>query len=274
MRFKNTALAKHPYKLMVVISVFCLIVFHFIAMAVFPDNFMASQPVLIMILILMMYLWIQEFYDSQKLVFLNQNLIEAQRRLEKAQVDSIAALILTAEAKDTYTHGHSRRVAQYSIAIAKEMGLSEEEQKIIERAAILHDLGKIGIDDYILRKADKLSQDEWDTMKSHPYKAIDILKPLKFLTTEKDIILHHHERCDGSGYPKGLKEEMIPLGSKIIAVADTFDAMNMVRPYRNSLSREIIVGELRKCSERQLSKDAVNIFLRLLEKNPELWNLL
>jgi len=256
---KKVFFVKPRYKLTVVIFVFCLIFIHLLAMVISPHSLMAGQIFLIIILSFMMYLWIQELKDRQV--------------LEKAEVDTIATLILTAEAKDIYTSGHSKRVALYSTAIAEEIGLTEEEQKIIKRAATLHDLGKIGINDNILRKGSELSKEEWDIMKDHPRKAVEILKPLKFLTRERGIIQHHHERCDGNGYPDGLKGTMIPLGSRIVAVADAFDAMNSVRAYRNALSKQTIVSELRKASGSQLSEDVVNVFLKLLEEKPEFWDL-
>jgi len=177
----------------------------------------------------------------------------------------ISTLILTAEAKDPYTHGHSKRVAKYTLAVAKAMELPEEDQKIIERAAILHDLGKIGIDDNILRKEDSLNDEEWKIMKDHPRRALDILKPLNFLSKEKEIILHHHEMYDGSGYPNGLKGDAIPFGAQIISVADAFDAMNTARSYRGALPKETIVSELKKVSGSQLSPKAVDTFLKIFD---------
>ena len=125
--------------------------------------------------------------------------------------------------------------------------------------------------DEILKKPDKLNDEEWKIMKRHPQGSIDILEPLEFLSQEKEIILHHHERYDGGGYPSGLKGEDIPLGARIMAVADTFDAMNSERPYRKSLPEEVIISELKRVSGSQLDSAIVSIFLNLLKKKPDLW---
>ena len=162
-------------------------------------------------------------------------------------------------------------MAECAFAIAKEMGFSEERQKVIKRAGMLHDLGKIGIIDSILKKPDKLNDEEWEVMKSHPKRALEILEPLKFLSVEKGIIVHHHERLDGKGYPDGIKGGEIPLGARIMAVADTFDAMNSHRAYREPVPRDIIISELKKVSGSQLDPAIVEVFLQLLEKEPRLW---
>lgn len=263
----------HKYKPFVLILILILTFIHFFCMAVFPNSFMANKVILVVVLTLMFYIWIQELKDKRRLQLLNKNLLNAQKKLERAEIDMISTLILTAEAKDPYTHGHSKRVAEYALAIAQAMKLSDEKQKIVERAAILHDLGKISIDDNILRKDEKLNEGEWIIMKEHPKRAVDILDPLKFLHSEKDIILHHHEMYDGSGYPDGLKAEDIPLGSQIIAVADTFDAMNTARSYRGALPKEVIIDELKKSSGTQLNQKVSDVFLDLLDKNPAYWTL-
>lgn len=270
MKLNSTFFMSHKHKSLIVVFVGLLICFHFFAMVVYPASFIASKASLPIALGLMFYIWIQELKDKRRLELLNKSLIHTQKRLERAEIDTIEALILTAEAKDFYTHGHSKRVARYSLAIAKEMGLTREEQATIERSAILHDLGKIGISDNILKKDGKLTEREWEIMKAHPQMGTDILRPLRFLTKETDIILHHHEMYDGSGYPAGLKGDDIPLGAQIIAVADTFDAMNTARSYRGPLPRDKIVSELQEASGRQLNKSIAKVFLRLLENQPKI----
>ena len=195
-----------------------------------------------------------------------------QKQLEQEEIDTITALILTEEAKDPYVHGHSKAVARHSVAIAGEMNLSKERIEVLKRAAILHDIGKVSIADSILNKQGKLNDQEWNIIKKHSLAAIEILKPLKFLSKEKEIILHHHERIDGKGYPNGIKEEAIPLEARIIAVADTFDAMISERAYRKALPHDIVIAELKKVSGSQLDSHVVNIFLNLLEKDSSLWN--
>jgi len=123
----------------------------------------------------------------------------------------------------------------------------------------------------ILNKPGKLDEEEWKIMKSHPQRALEILEPLGFLAAEKEIILHHHERYTGGGYPEGIKGETIPLGARIMAVADTFDAMNSARSYRAALSKDAILTELERVSGSQLDPQAVKTFLELLRKNPNFW---
>ena len=263
----TTFFMNHKYKIFVLVTIFTLIFLHLFSMVVFPSSILTSEVVLIVILGLMFFIWIQELKDKRRLQHLNKNLLTAKNKLEQAEVDMMATLILTAEAKDPYTCGHSQRVAEYTLAIAKAMKLPIEDQKLFERSAILHDLGKIAIDDNILRKTEKLNSEERKIMKEHPQKGIDILKPLKFLNQEKKNILYHHEMIDGSGYPKGLKGNSIPLGAQIIAVADAFDAMNTSRSYRKALPKEVIIKELKRVSGTQLNQEVIKVFLKLLKNN-------
>jgi len=156
-------------------------------------------------------------------------------------------------------------------AIAEEMNFSYEEKKILERAGILHDIGKIGISDAVLQKKENLTDEDWKVIKSHPGKAEEILKPLKFLIPERAIILSHHERYDGKGYPAGVKSDEISPSALVLAVADAFDAMNSARAYRQPLSKEIIISELKRSSGTQHAPETVNALFRLLERRPEFW---
>src|SRR5512134_645776 len=153
-------------------------------------------------------------------------------------VRSIDALIKAVEAKDYYTRGHSQRVTIYSVAIGKSLHLPEERVELLRQAAVLHDLGKIGVREEILNKPGKLSDDEFKEITLHPEVAIRILEPIPFFRSLLPAILHHHERFDGKGYPRGLSGKDLPLESRIMAVADTFDAMTSTRAYRNALSLE------------------------------------
>ena len=157
--------------------------------------------------------------------------------------------------------------------ISKEMKFGTVKQEIIYRAGILHDLGKLGIVDAILNKPGSLNDDEWSIMKKHPIRAVEILSPLTFLFEEKEIILHHHERYNGKGYPGGFKGEKIPLGSRIMAVADTFDAMNSARAYRKKMSREVIIAELKICMFYYNSYDIEVMLCEDLQKIKKLDNL-
>lgn len=252
--------------------VFFLIFFHLYTITKYPHTEIVSDEILLgMALTLIGYICIQALRDRYRLQSLSRDLIKAQHQLEREEIETIGALVLTEEAKDPYTHGHSKRIAQLSMAVAQEMGFSKERQLVIEHAGLLHDIGKIGLVDKILKKLGKLNDEEWEIVKKHAQRGVEILAPLRFLSEEKKIILHHHERYDGKGYPGKLKGEDIPLESRILAVCDTFDAMNSNRPYRNALSREVIISELKKNSGKQLDSSIVNIFLELLKKNPQCW---
>ncbi|MBU3933316.1 MAG: HD-GYP domain-containing protein [Candidatus Omnitrophica bacterium] len=260
------------FKLWLVAIIFFLTFFHLYAIYNYPQARIISNEVLLgLVLTLVGYLWIQELRDRERLQAINLALIKAQRQLEHAEIDTIAALILAEEAKDPYVRGHSKRVTRCAVELAQELGFSQEQRKTIERAGILHDIGKIGISDAILRKPDKLNEEEWTVIKKHPRRAAEILEPLRFLTKEKEMICHHHERFDGKGYPDGLKAEEIPLGARILAVVDTFDAMNSERPYRKSLAEDAITSELKSACGNQLDPGVVSAFLGLLKKKPSLW---
>jgi len=186
-------------------------------------------------------------------------------KIEESYLETIKSLAGAIEAKDSYTRGHSDRVSKLSVGIAIEMGLSMEEIRILKFAGILHDIGKIGILEIVLRKPDTLNAEEYELIKTHPSIGENILKDIKFLEKAKKLIRHHHERFDGSGYPNGLKGNDIPLGARIIAVADTFDAMNSDRPYRNRIDYDTIIEEIKKASGKALDADCVNCLLKYLE---------
>lgn len=188
--------------------------------------------------------------------------------LEDSYIRSIMALTAAVDAKDHYTRSHSQHVGEYAVAIAKELGLSEDQIQEIDRACQLHDIGKIGVQDQILTKPGKLTPQEWDEMKLHSLKSAEILKPLDFLGGVIEIVEQHHERYDGKGYPYGLKADKIKLGARIMAVADSFDAMLTDRPYHKGLSREASIEEIKKCSGTQFDPKVVEVFLKVLDKMP------
>jgi len=269
---KGRTFLSNTFKLWIGALIFIIVLLHLYATKAYPRIVIVSSEIILgTVLALVAYLWVQELRDRYRLQSFNEVLIAAQARLQEAEINTIAVLILTEEAKDPYVRGHTKRVSQYALAIAKAIGLSEKEQKIIERAGILHDLGKIGIDDSILNKPGKLNDQEWKIMKEHPQRGLEIIKPLQFLPAEKEIVLHHHERYAGGGYPEGIKGEEISLGARIMAVADTFDAMNSARPYREPLSKDTILAELEKVAGTQLDPMVVKVFLELLQKNPGFW---
>jgi len=187
--------------------------------------------------------------------------------IEKTYFETMAALALAVEARDPYSRGHSERVGKYAAKIAKELGLSEEETKILQDAARLHDIGKIGVEDRILRKEGFLSPEERKIMCKHPMVGENILKPLKSFRRLLDPIRHHHEFLDGSGYPDGLKEAQIPLITRILTVADIFDALTTSRPYRDALSYEEAKRILESYTEEgKIDKKVVEALFKLMDK--------
>ncbi len=165
---------------------------------------------------------------------------------EETYLQTISALAIAVEARDTYSRGHLDRVSEYSIMIAKKLGLDENTIKDIKDAAELHDVGKIGISDDILKKPGPLTEEETKIMRKHSIIGEAIIKPVRRLSGLCDIVRHHHEWLNGTGYPDGLKEDEISIGAKILCVVDAFDAMTSDRPYRKALSIEVAKEELRK----------------------------
>ncbi|HEY8280083.1 MAG TPA: HD-GYP domain-containing protein [Bdellovibrionota bacterium] len=180
--------------------------------------------------------------------------------------ESLRAIILTLEEKDSYTHGHSLRVAEYSVLIAQELNLSEIEVREVELSALFHDIGKIGIPDNVLLKPARLSRAEFEIMKSHPVRSARILEKVSALRNLIPGIKYHHERYDGLGYPEGLSGNDIPLYARIILIADTYDAMTSTRPYRLALDKEIAFTELRSCSHTQFDPVLVEAFITAMRK--------
>ena len=175
----------------------------------------------------------------------------------------VGALSAALDAKSPWTAGHSQRVTQYSMAIAREMGMGEKNLKDLELAGLLHDVGKIGTYDVILEKPGRLAKEELRTMRLHPLKGAEILGSIKYMKEITPAIKHHHEFYNGEGYPEGLKGEAIPLMARILAVADTVDAMGADRPYRRGRSREEIIAELQRCSGSQFDPKVVEAFLNI-----------
>ncbi|KAF1079522.1 MAG: hypothetical protein GQF41_4080 [Candidatus Rifleibacterium amylolyticum] len=178
-------------------------------------------------------------------------------------LETIRSLAAAIDAKDSYTHGHSRRVTDLSVGIALEMGLARSEVDTIRHASLLHDVGKIGISEQILLKPGRLTDDEFETIKSHPHIGAGILNSIEFLKNVCEIIKHHHERFDGRGYPSGLTGSEIPLGSRIICVADSFDAITSCRPYRKPLTFAEATEEVKRCAGSQFDPGVVEAFVRL-----------
>jgi len=200
-----------------------------------------------------------------------KQLAEKNRELRTAYIQTIRALAEAIDAKDTYTRGHSERVAVYASRLAREMNLSKELIERVYFSGLLHDVGKIGVPDAIITKPDRLTREEYAEIQKHPEIGAKILEPVEFLRHIVPCVRHHHEWYDGcpSGYPERLQGDLIPLPSRIILVADTVEAMTSDRPYRNALPIEAVVAELNKYSGSQFDPVCVDAFLRLLEEEGE-----
>lgn len=199
----------------------------------------------------------------------NAKLFEEIRRknqeLEEFYFESVKALAQAIEAKDSTTGSHGDRLVNYAMAIADRLGLSSEEKIWLRYAAALHDIGKIAVSEAILKKPGKLTPKEYREMKTHPARGAEILREVKFLAPVVPIVYHHQEQFDGKGYPDGLKGEQIPIGSRIVAVLDAFDAMTSDRPYRMSLPFQTAVGELKQHSGVQFDPKVVEAFIEVVE---------
>lgn len=183
---------------------------------------------------------------------------------EQHLLNSIRTLITIINAKDKYTYGHSERVVLYSTMIGKSMGMTEDELRKLRYGAYLHDIGKIEISRDILNKETALTEEEWQILKGHPVWGADIIKPIRALNDSVAAIMYHHERFDGWGYPQGLKGYDIPLCARILAVADSFDAMMTKRPYKKAKTLEEAVEELERCKGSQFDPEIVHKFIEIL----------
>jgi putative nucleotidyltransferase with HDIG domain len=193
---------------------------------------------------------------------------EALGSLENAYRSTLQALTAALEARDAETHGHSERVVTFSLRLGREYGLTSAEMKALEFGSLLHDIGKIGVPDAILRKPAKLTEEEWERMREHPLHGQQILRGIKFLTGAARVVAQHHEKWDGSGYPLGLKGEDIDVCARIFSVADAFDAITSDRVYRKGRSYEVALAELDEWAGRQFDPKIVEAFHRV---PPEDW---
>ncbi len=201
---------------------------------------------------------VQTGIEVYELEHSRKRMLKDLKELFYTTIKSIASAL---DAKDTYTHGHSLRVTMYSLIIAKYMdNLDEKFKEELETTGLLHDIGKIGISEKILCKPGRLTDEEFEVMKSHPGKGKKLLTNIKKLSYISEWLNAHHERWDGNGYPAGLKGEEIPLSARIIAIADTYDAMTSSRSYRKALSHEVARDEIIRCAGTQFEPALVEIF--------------
>jgi putative nucleotidyltransferase with HDIG domain len=190
--------------------------------------------------------------------------IVENRRAPGDTLRIIIALAIAIDAKDPYTRGHSVRVARYAAATAEELGLEPQETETILHAGLLHDIGKIGVSELILHKPAVLNVAEWEAIRDHPITGAKILGPIPSLRKVTPMVRHHHEHYDGTGYPQGISREKIPLGARILAVADAFEAMTSHRPYRRAMYPAQATGILKRGMDKQWDAQVVRAFLRTL----------
>ena len=196
---------------------------------------------------------------------INEELSDSKEQLEQAYLDMVQTLRSAVEAKDTYTRGHSDRVAEYSVLIGEKLGLPEDQIKTLKIGGLFHDIGKIGIPDSILLKPGKLTDDEYSEIKNHPSIGAHILGSAKTFQDIVPIVKHHHEKYDGNGYPSRMKGEEIPYLARIAAVADTFDAMTSRRSYRDAIDLQKVKDEIKRCEGTQFDPQIAEAFLDILE---------
>jgi putative two-component system response regulator len=200
---------------------------------------------------------------EERLSVRTEEVFQNRERIKMQFVSTIRALEQALQAKNVYTEGHSRRVAEKAVEVARAMGVPRELVRHIELGALFHDIGKIGIRDEVLNKNGKLSEDEYEHMKTHPLVAEQILSPIEELRPIVDIVKYEHERWDGGGYPCGLKGERIPLGARLIAIADAWDSMVFDRVYRKALPFDTALAEIEKNAGTQFDPECVAVFCRL-----------
>lgn len=200
---------------------------------------------------------------------INEELADSKELLEKSYLESIEVLRKTVEVKDVYTRGHSDRVSEYSLLIGEKLNLPPEQMKTLKIGALFHDIGKIGIPDAILLKTDKLTDDEYSEIKNHPAIGAHILSNASIFADIIPIVKHHHERYDGKGYPARLAGEDIPYLARIVAVADTFDAMTSRRSYRQALDFDYTTNEIERCKGTQFDPAIADVFLEILRTNQD-----
>ena len=180
--------------------------------------------------------------------------------------DRAQALGTAVDARDPYTQGHSIRVSEYSGLLGQELGLDAEHVDLLKYVALLHDVGKVGVPDAVLKKADNFTAEEYEEMKKHVDIGADIISAMKTLGQGADWVRYHHERWDGTGFPEGLKGEEIPLEARIIACADAFDAMTTDRPYKERMTYEEAKEEIVRCSGTQFDPEIVKVMVKIIDE--------
>jgi len=197
-------------------------------------------------------------------LFLARYTFKLYVEMKEAHINTVAALTSAIDANDPFTHGHSYRVSRYALRLGHAMGLSTQDLEILEYGALLHDIGKIAIQHEILMKKEKLNDEDYVTLKRHPTIGADIVENLKFLKEAAVLVRYHHEQPNGRGYPEGLRDEEIPVGARIILVADAFDAMTSDRPYRKGMAVEKVIEQFDKFKGLQFDLQITQLMLKML----------
>lgn len=213
-----------------------------------------------------------KFFNKNRVEAYTSILDELKNDIDEKHIDlvtSIKTLISVINAKDRYTYGHVERVVLYSRLLADKLKLAEEDKKNFIYGAYMHDIGKINISREILNKKMPLTKEEWEILKQHPLNGVEIIKPVGSLQNISDLILHHHERYDGKGYPDKLKGEDIPFLARALTVVDSFDAMTSNRPYNRRRTYEEAIEELKRCSNTQFDSYIVEKFIEVIIENKD-----
>lgn len=237
----------------------------------YTDNFLRRFPLLYLCALVISFSAMLARKKQRLALDAYQDKLEKAVQAEHNKVkliafETVGAIIGMVDAKDDYTDDHSRRVAHYSLLLAQEMGWDQQAAEDLYFSALLHDIGKVGIQDSILKKVGSLTNNEYAIMKTHTSIGASILKEMSFLENADEGALYHHEKYDGTGYPFGLRGEDIPKCARIICVADSFDAMNTARVYRARRDKEYILSEIRNGSGKQFDPEVVDAFFRCIEK--------
>jgi len=199
-------------------------------------------------------------------LILARHTFQSYMQMRQTFLDTIKSLSVAIDAKDPYTKGHSSRVANYVVSLAREMKMPEDKVEMLQYIALIHDVGKVSIPEDILKKDQLLSDEEFGIMRTHCEAGAEVLQSIKFFAPASDVIRHHHERWDGLGYPDHIKGEDIPISARILAVADAFDAMTSDRPYRKALKPDIALKELEEGAGSQFDPKVVKAFMRVFHK--------